>query len=567
MSSLKQIILPYNQNATQFMEQYESCDFLEVHSGIDELLPISPGCILDIGAGSGRDAAWFAEKGHEVVAVEPAEKLRVLANERHQNAKIRWMNDALPALSNVLRTGLTFDLIWLSAVWMHIAPRDRQRSFRKMVTLLRPGGKIMLSLRNGPIPKERIMFHSSGEEVERLARRFGLAVVHQVNGRDKLGRDKITWKSFVLQLPDDGQGALPLLRHVILNDSKSSTYKLALLRILVRIADSATGMARDLDDDSVGLPLGLVALYWIRSFKPLVENNIPQKPNNNRGTGLGFVKQGFNELRQESPFNLRIGVRFTGTRAKALRDALRDAKNTIVQMPAHHITYPNQNQPVFPCDNGRVPRNDAFTLDRAYLESFGTLRVPRNLWLAMSRYAAWIEPTLINEWVELMQGYTPENNLLRLDYHKLLRWLDPEHDTKIARQRVEELRNAGKPVYCLWSKRRLHDNFAIDHCLPFAAWPCNDLWNLFPSNPRVNSQKKDRLPDPESLFRARPRIFEWWETAWQNTQLGERFIDEAQAALPATTVQQNCSLEDIFDGLMMQRAVLKRNQQLKEWRC
>ena len=44
--------------------------------------------------------------------------------------------------------------------------------------------------------------------------------------------------------PDDGTGALPLLRHIVFNDQKSSTYKLALLRTLVRIADSAGGFAR-----------------------------------------------------------------------------------------------------------------------------------------------------------------------------------------------------------------------------------------------------------------------------------------------------------------------------------
>lgn len=48
-----------------------------------------------------------------------------------------------------------------------------------------------------------------------------------------------------LRLPDDGTGALPLLRHVILNDQKSATYKLGLLRALCRAADGAAGPARD----------------------------------------------------------------------------------------------------------------------------------------------------------------------------------------------------------------------------------------------------------------------------------------------------------------------------------
>jgi hypothetical protein len=77
-----------------------------------------------------------------------------------------------------------------------------------------------------------------------------------------------------LQAPDDGLGALPLLRHVIVNDSKSSTYKLALLRVVIRIAASATGLVEGVDDDTVAVPLGLFALSWIRTFKPLIEQNI-----------------------------------------------------------------------------------------------------------------------------------------------------------------------------------------------------------------------------------------------------------------------------------------------------
>ena len=48
-----------------------------------------------------------------------------------------------------------------------------------------------------------------------------------------------------LRLPDDGTGALPLLRHVILNDQKSATYKLGLLRALCRAADGQAGLARE----------------------------------------------------------------------------------------------------------------------------------------------------------------------------------------------------------------------------------------------------------------------------------------------------------------------------------
>ncbi len=54
---------------------------------------------------------------------------------------------------------------------------------------------------------------------------------------DALNRPGVGWTGVALRLPDDGTGALPLLRHVILNDRKSSSYKLGLLRALCRAAD------------------------------------------------------------------------------------------------------------------------------------------------------------------------------------------------------------------------------------------------------------------------------------------------------------------------------------------
>jgi hypothetical protein len=75
-----------------------------------------------------------------------------------------------------------------------------------------------------------------------------------------LGRGEVHWIHVALRVPDDGTGALPLLRHVILNDDKSSTYKLALLRALCRVADGAAGFSRDHDDEFVSVPLGLSRL-------------------------------------------------------------------------------------------------------------------------------------------------------------------------------------------------------------------------------------------------------------------------------------------------------------------
>ena len=109
----------------------------------------APALVLDVGAGTGRAAAWLASRGLEVVAVEPSGAMSTEAQRLHPSPSIRWMSDSIPGLDKVFRLGLSFDLILLSAVWMHIPPADRGCAFRKLVTLLKPGGCIAITLRHG----------------------------------------------------------------------------------------------------------------------------------------------------------------------------------------------------------------------------------------------------------------------------------------------------------------------------------------------------------------------------------------------------------------------------------
>jgi SAM-dependent methyltransferase len=260
----------YEANAETVSARYEEVAANVVHAWLIDLLPDSPAAILDVGAGSGRDAAWLAGQGYDVVAAEPSNAMRSAAAQRHSDKAIRWIDDSLPGLDGVTRSGLSFDLILLSAIWMHITPAERARAFRKLINLLKPGGVIAITLRHGPAEPGRGIHSVSSSEIEALARNHGAFVERSVEDQDRLGRSEVHWTQIAVRLPDDGTGALPLLRHVILNDEKSSTYKLGLLRTLCRIADGAAGLAREHDDDDVSVPLGLVGLTWIRLYKPLL---------------------------------------------------------------------------------------------------------------------------------------------------------------------------------------------------------------------------------------------------------------------------------------------------------
>ncbi len=169
-----------------------------------ELLPKPPAEFLDVGAGSGRDAAALARKGYRVDAVEPSPRMREEARRLHPEKEIEWIDDALPSLSAIRKKEKKYDLILVSAVWMHVAPDDRALAFASLAGCLKRGGLLVLTLRVGGEVPERCIFQVSKEELCRLADQHGLELVREGETEDKFGRREITWCTLVFQKPPSG---------------------------------------------------------------------------------------------------------------------------------------------------------------------------------------------------------------------------------------------------------------------------------------------------------------------------------------------------------------------------
>ena len=568
----------YDDHAQKLAEQYLSKTFEEVHAAWSEFLPSilnKPNArILDLGAGAGRDSRYLAEQGQvndiSIVAVEPAKLLAEIGQQQTQGLNVKWVEDSLPALDVVSRQEVSFDLILLSAVWMHIPKSERPRAIRKLANLLKPGAKLVISLRHGPSGDERKMHDVSTEELELLSKTVGLSVVLKTErDSDKLGRDTVHWQTVVLQLPDDGSGAFPFIRHVALNDGKAATHKLALMRVLLRIADGHPGAVIRREHTPQGnrviLPVGLVALYWCHQYKVLIDDHgLYQTPN--KKPNMGFMKDdGWHQLTHRSATDYRIGHLFIGDDAKALHRTLTAAVSNIKNMPCKYITLPNSDETVFEVESKPVRATDSLFLDMQSLSQWGEISLPETVWNAFSRYACWIEPVLVSEWMKTMKSYqgnqSPEQQLAIINS---LDWLEAKRSTVESRKRLELLQQT-QSQQCVWSGKVLKQEFAIDHCMPFARWPNNDLWNLLPSDSKVNGQKSDSLPTAKKLKDAKFRITDWWQQAWtdDNTQ-STRFFAEANIALPGLTIN-NTSIDDLFEALELQRGRLREMQQLREW--
>jgi len=117
----------YTESADSLIARYESVSFAEKYESVFHLMPEKTSDVLDIGAGTGADAAWFAAAGHQVLAVEPTDSLRDSAKAIHPSPLIEWVADSLPDLRKLISLGQSFDLVLLTAVWMHLVQQERQR--------------------------------------------------------------------------------------------------------------------------------------------------------------------------------------------------------------------------------------------------------------------------------------------------------------------------------------------------------------------------------------------------------------------------------------------------------
>jgi SAM-dependent methyltransferase len=184
----------YASEAEALVKQYESISFADVHKDVRHLIPDSPSRILDIGAGTGRDAAAFAAMGHSVVAVEPTSALRTRAMTLHPSSSIDWLDDNLPSLPHLMTRAAIFDVVMLTAVWMHLDEGQRQLAMPKVASLVAPDGVMILSLRYGPVPTGRRMFTVSADETIRLAEAERLDLVLKYEQRDGvLRRPGVSW--------------------------------------------------------------------------------------------------------------------------------------------------------------------------------------------------------------------------------------------------------------------------------------------------------------------------------------------------------------------------------------
>lgn len=268
----------YDLRAREFAERYENCS-----GGISEWFDVEfpKRCrVLDVGAGSGRDLALLLKGGWEAFGVEPSGALIEKALQCHPELKGRLSQDCLPILSTL--PDQSFDGILCPAVLMHIPEEELFDSIFSLRRILKPGGRLLVSLPTeadgtptcGTDSTGRIFNGLSAGKIEWLLCRCGFRKIGMGESEDALGRTERRWVTLLFSLEGtNGSRSIDRIEAVLNRDHKTATYKLALFRAFAEIAITHYNRAKWLPNGKIGLPVDLVAEKWLGYYWSLFEGD------------------------------------------------------------------------------------------------------------------------------------------------------------------------------------------------------------------------------------------------------------------------------------------------------
>lgn len=348
----------------------------------------------------------------------------------------------------------------------------------------------------------------------------------------------------------DDNPARAIIGTILRHDRKVTSYKLALIRSINDAAASFPALAGGAR--WVAIPLRMLAEWWVAYYWPFVGAAYPLLQGAVAGGKHDIIfRPALTELRQAleetfgaaapaDGFYLRSELRIArrralyGERVLAAYAAALGAIMRALAMPIRYAGPAGSEWSVFP-PPARLDRlgQPAAAVPGARPEE-PCLLVGAELWAAFQSLSGWIEALCIHEWCLFTErlerargGPADRGDVFRLltarpDNRRPLTW---------ERHSVDLLLREGAVFTCPWTERPISQSSAydLDHLVPLALYPTNELWNLLPADPGFNQHaKRDRLPSSERLRRASPHLRQSYALYERSPGLGGALRDDAR---------------------------------------
>lgn len=338
-----------------------------------------------------------------------------------------------------------------------------------------------------------------------------------------------------------------MISGILKHDRKVASYKIALLRAINDVALTYPDLATH--GKPIAIPLDTLAEQWIAYYWPFADPNapllqgVPQAGKHDIAfrPQLAAVRQqwqlemGDSVVEPSDGFFLVNEMRIRRKRetlSPALRDAYRTAVGKIRTSIRQPIRYAGPDsahyrlfaQPRKLADSGNVVAVPG-TRSHAYC-----LLISAELWRTFQSLSLWVEALCIHEWCLLSEQFDAHND--RGDIYRLLT-ARPDNRRPLTweRNQVDILLLEGNCFTCPWTRREIrHDKpYDIDHIIPLAVYPANDLWNLLPTDSAFNRHKKrDRLPSTDTLRKAQTAFAGAYRLYSQTNALSEVLQDDVR---------------------------------------
>ncbi len=411
----------YDTHAAELGARYESADMSVTHEILLRHLPAGSR-VLELGCGSGRDAAFLKANGFDVTGVDVSPAMLAIAQQRHPELSGRLHQASIPLPQGSSLLNQQFAGVISVATIMHIPEHDLFECASQMRDLLVPGGTLLLSasvgregLENNRDPQGRLFNERPAEELQLLFERLGFRLVARYDNEDSFARS-VSWYTLVMQrTTGEATRSVDEIETIITRDKKVATYKLALLRALCEIAQTENHVAKWRHDGMVSVPLGLVAEKWLLYYWPIIELDLeqnhwavmPQTQGMERNKPIAFRKP-MHELIRFYQAHGGLSSLFHDFKAGTVPSqglplvdqAMNSIAKTIVAGPVTYAGGALDGVTNYFGFEGKRSAAHKCAAPASACARLGQILVPAGTWREMCLIGHWVAESLVHRWAE-----------------------------------------------------------------------------------------------------------------------------------------------------------------------